>query len=213
MSVSLPQAAGSGIARVALLALMLLIGACATAPSAPPPAEGGTALGRWLDRQQRLAALVQWTLRGRVGIETGKDSGNASMSWEQNGEEYAIRISAPMSQGTFELRGDAQGVTLRGPDRSEISAADPQALMQEQLGWSLPVAGLKYWIRGIPMPNRPVAAVRLDDAGRLSDLEQDGWRVSVQRYKAVGEEELPDKIFMENAPLKMRVVIGEWQLP
>lgn len=213
MSASPAQAAGPTIARVALLALTVVIGACATAPSAPPPTERGTALGRWLDRQQRLAALVHWALQGRVGIETGKDSGHASMSWEQNGENYAIRISAPMSQGTFELKGGAEGVTLRGPDNREVAAADPQALMQAQLGWSLPVAGLKYWIRGIPVPNRPVAAVRLDDAGRLSDLEQDGWRVSVQRYKTVGGEELPDKIFMENAPLKMRVVIGEWQLP
>lgn len=213
MRVSLPRAPGPSIVRVALLALTLAIGACATAPGAPPREEGGGAPGRWVDRQQRLAALVHWTLQGRVGIETGKDSGSASMRWEQNGEDYAIRISAPMSQGTFELKGSARGVTLRGPDNREISASDPQALMQAQLGWSLPVAGLKYWIRGIPMPDRPVAAVHLDDAGRLSDLEQDGWRVSVQRYQTVGEEELPDKIFMENAPLKMRVVIGEWQLP
>ncbi len=209
MSVLTPHAAGSIIARLLLLAGTLALGACATAPS---PAPAGAPLGRWLDRQQRLAALVQWNLQGRVGIETGKDSGNATMSWEQNGEEYAIRISAPLSQGTFELKGGMQGVTLRGPDNRVLSAADPQALMQDQLGWSLPVAGLKYWIRGIPMPNRPVAAVHFDDAGRLSDLEQDGWRVSVQRYKKVGDEELPDKIFMENAPLKMRVVIGEWQL-
>jgi outer membrane lipoprotein LolB len=209
VSVLTPHAAGSIIARLLLLAGTLALGACATAPG---PVPAGAALGRWLDRQQRLAALVQWNLQGRVGIETGKDSGNATMSWEQNGEEYAIRISAPLSQGTFELKGGMQGVTLRGPDNRVASAADPQALMQDQLGWSLPVAGLKYWIRGIPMPNRPVAAVHFDDAGRLSDLEQDGWRVSVQRYKKVGGEELPDKIFMENAPLKMRVVIGEWQL-
>lgn len=190
--------------------MTMLLGACAIVL---PPKEGRSADDVWTRRQQRLAAIERWVLQGRVGVDTGTDSGSATLNWEQNGDDYAMRIMAPLSQGTYELKGNATGVILRSPDNRTVSAKDPQALMQRSLGWSLPVRGLKYWVRGIPAPGRPVDHIRIDDGGRLLDLQQDGWRVSMQHYRQVGAEELPDKIFMENDPLKMRVVIGEWQLP
>lgn len=166
----------------------------------------------WESRKTRLAELDSWTVQGRVGVETARDSGTASLTWDQDGEDYAMRIMAPLSQGTFELKGGADGVTLRSPDNQIRSAADPQELMEQNLGWSLPVTGMKYWVRGIPVPDRPVEQIRVDDTGRLLDLQQDGWRISISRYKQVAGLELPDKLYMENQPLKMRVVIAEWQL-
>lgn len=198
--------------RAARLSALLLVFAMSACAVVAPPKEGDVRGGIWEARQLRLAALERWRLQGRVGIETSQDSGSATLTWEQEGEDYAMRIMAPLAQGTFELKGDPGSVTLRGPDNQTTTAADPQALMQEKLGWSLPVAGLKYWVRGIPAPGRPVKQIRIDAAGRMLDLQQDGWRISISRYAQVGTEELPDKLYMENQPLKMRVVIGAWQL-
>ncbi|MGQ0658538.1 MAG: lipoprotein insertase outer membrane protein LolB [Chromatiales bacterium] len=199
----------STAARALVISLALVLGACATSSSTIPTPQGGSA---WEQRQVQLAAIESWTLKGRVAVETARDSGSATLTWEQNRDRYAMRISAPLAQGTFELRGDAGSATLRTPENRTLTAPDPQTLMRENLGWSLPVAGLKYWVRGLPAPGGVAGQLRVDDAGRLLDLEQDGWRISVLRYRQVADTELPDKLYMENSPLRMRVVIGEWQL-
>ena len=188
---------------------MLMLAGCATIL---PPSEGSPSESVWRLRQQRLSQISNWLLQGRVGIETATESGSAALRWEQKGEQYSMRIMAPLSQGTFELTGSDEGVRLRSPDNQILSARDPEALMSRQLGWSLPVSGLRYWVLGIPSPLRPIEHIRVDENGRMLDLQQDGWRISIQRYGTVAGEELPDKIFMENSPLKVRMVIGEWQL-
>lgn len=197
------------VARALAVLFVLLIEACATRSVLLEP-EGETV---WDQRQARLGALERWTLQGRVAIETARDGGTATLRWEQDRERYAMRIIAPLGQGTFELRGDAGSVTLRTPENQTLTASDPQALMQENLGWSMPVDGLQYWVRGLPAPGRPARHLRVDEAGRLRDLEQDGWRISLLRYTQVAGLDLPDKLYMENNPLRMRLVIGEWQLP
>jgi outer membrane lipoprotein LolB len=196
------------MARGVLLAAIAWLGACATVP--PTPVEES---GAWATRQQALAGVERWVVQGRVGIETKTDGGTATLTWAQDGESYSMRIMAPLGQGTFELRGNEAGVSLRTPENRRISAQDPETLMQQSLGWSLPVAGMRYWVRGLPVPGHAIGQMRLDEAGRLLDLQQDGWRISLQRYRTVGPHELPDKIFMESEPLKMRIVISEWQLP
>jgi outer membrane lipoprotein LolB len=204
----MPMAARRRAARGALLAMTLWLGACATV--SPPILEADA---QWARRQQQLATIERWVVQGRLGIETRSDGGTATLNWEQDGASYAMRIMAPLGQGTFELRGNEDGVSLRTPDNRQVTARDPESLMQQSLGWSLPVAGMRYWVRGLPVPGHPIEQIRVDDSGHLLDLQQDGWRISMQRYRTVGGHELPDKIFMESEPLKMRVLISEWQLP
>src|SRR3972149_5389831 len=105
-----------------------------------------------------------------------------------------MRIMAPLSQGTFELRGDDRSVALRTPENETLTATDPQALMQQNLGWSLPVAGLKYWVRGIPAPGSPARQLRLFASATLFDLGHGESEGRVLRCKLVGPEEVPDKL-------------------
>jgi outer membrane lipoprotein LolB len=197
------------LAAVMTVAAALLDG-CA---SLMPPSEGGAENAEWTKRQSRLSAIERWTVQGRVAIETAAEGATATINWNQDGESYSMRIVAPLGQGTFELQGNAEAVSLRAPDNKTLTARDPQALMQQSLGWSLPLAGLKYWVRGLPQPDHPVEQLRLDEAGRVLDMEQDGWRISLLRYSDVNGIELPEKIFMASDPLKMRLVISEWKLP
>ena len=61
--------------------------------------------------------------------------------------------------GKLVLTGDADGVAWNDSRGRTGQHADPEALVAEIWGWQLPVAALKYWIRGIPRPGHPVADV------------------------------------------------------
>jgi outer membrane lipoprotein LolB len=198
---------------VLIPAVGLGLGGCAELQALKPfflPVEAPEATA-WDRHRASVGSVRAWTLQGRVAVETADDGWNATMTWEQRADHYALRLMAPLSQGTFELEGDTGGVTLRTAENETLTATDPEALMRDHLGWSLPVGGLKFWIRGIPDPDRPHTDLKLDESGRMTDLIQDGWRVSVLRYQKVGDKDLPDKLFLQNDPVKVRVVIGQWQ--
>lgn len=209
--------AGSAAAvhRAALnLAGALCLGALTLAGCAmQPPAVSADRSSLWQARSARLAGLTQWVLKGRIAVQVEREGWTASLQWEQHAGDYVLRVSAPLGRGTFELIGSAQGVALQTADNRLLYADDPEALLQQTLGWQLPVSGLYYWIRGLPDPGAESGTLQLDEKGRVNDLRQNGWQVSYQRYKTTGGMELPGKITLENEHLKVRLVISDWVFP
>jgi len=193
-----------------LTAVFLLLGACARLPVAPVLSP--EALERqWAAHRAALGTLKRWTLQGRVGIQTDKDGWNASLRWRQAEDAYSLRLMAPLGQGTFELEGNSGGVVMRTPENQTLIAASPESLMQQNLGWSLPLTGLHYWIRGIPDPGNPVQALQLDNQGRMAELEQSGWQISVLSYDRTSGMDLPTKLFMHSPQLKVKLVVDTWE--
>lgn len=198
--------AGAGPAW--LLAALLLAG-CAAAPPPLPDVSPEQALEA---RLKRLRELQSWTLTGRVGANNGKDSLSASMRWIQTRERYRIRLSGPLGQGLVEVTGSEAGVALRNAERQTFYASTPEVLLSERFGWRLPVSGLRYWILGQPVPGAAVERRRLDAYGRLTRLDQSGWRIEYLEYEDVGGMELPSRINLEHRELKARIAVRHWQL-
>lgn len=195
-----------GLAGAALCALLA---GCAGPLVQPAPAPTG-ADPRWLAHRAAVTAFDTFTLNGRVAIQRGSEGGGAKLRWRQAGAVTDLRIMAPMAQGSFRLEGDATGVTLTAPDGRRYIAEDFEDLMAAHLSWSFPVDGARYWVRGVPDPAQPVDNLGLDGDGRLSDLAQAGWRISVLAYREVNGTSLPAKLFLNADELKIRLVIDTW---
>jgi outer membrane lipoprotein LolB len=195
--------------RVASLLFALFLAGCAAVPPAPVVAPQAEAL--WHARQEQLAQLSDWSLEGRVAVTAGDEGWNANLLWSQQSQQYRIRILAPLGQNAAWLEGDAEGVTLRTADRRTVRAADPEALLHAELGWSIPLSGMRHWVLGLPDPGEP-AVPQLDATGRLAALDQDGWHIEFLRYRDAGTWNLPDKIFLERQQFKVRLVIDQWSL-
>ena len=195
--------------RFAGAALCALLAGCAGPALQPGPAPGG-ADPRWLAHRAAVTALDSFTLSGRVAIQRGSEGGGAKLRWRQAGAVTDLRIMAPMAQGTFRLEGDASGVALTAPDGRRYAAENFEDLMAAHLNWAFPVDGARYWVRGIPDPAQPVANLGLDAAGRLSDLAQAGWRISVLEYRDVDGQSLPARLFLNADDLKIRLAVDTW---
>lgn len=196
-------------ARIALLGLALLtLAGCSTVPPRPQPADSQLA---WQQHQQRLAALHNWRITGRLGIQTGHEGWHASLDWQQHNNDYTIRITAPLGQGSLLLQGDATNVLLQTSEGETVSAEDPGLLLYQEFGWKVPVASLRYWVLGLPAPGEAVTA--LDEYGRLSHLQQAGWEIEFLDYETQQGVELPGRVFVSNHQAKVRLVINAWQFP
>jgi len=200
---------------VSLLALLLTVflTGCAIQPSTPL-LDDEARERLWDSRYAQLSELVGWQMKGRVAVKSVEDSWSASLSWQQQAETFDIRFSSMLGQRLAQLKGDALASSLYLPNDRVISAANVSDLLDAELGWSVPMEGLRYWLMGLPAPALASAEklnMGLDALGRLQWLEQGGWRIEYQRYRSAGRLEVPKKMVLTRNDLRVRFVIDRWQ--
>ncbi len=193
--------------RSFFLLLLGLLSGCATI-SHPPSVDKQLA---WQQHQQRLSALTQWRLTGRIGIQTAKESLTASLDWSQQQEHYEINMAGPFGSGSLRLSGDNQQVELVTSKDEQLFATDPEQLIYQQTGLRIPVAALRYWVLGLPAPGQ-ITGQTLDAFGRLASLKQQNWEIYFRRYMQHDDLALPAKVFVNNHHAKVRLVIKRWEL-
>lgn len=209
MSMCLPVIQHHTLLAILCASLILLgLGGCATTPPLSSTPQFG-----WPERQQQLLQLQRWSFSGRLAVkDANNESWSASLRWQQDGDRYDIQLSGAFGQGAARLFGHDGHAVIEMPKYSALTADSAEALMQQQLGWYMPVQGLKYWLRGTPDPDS-ISQQDFNEVGRLQSLQQSGWQVTYGDYLDVDGLELPRKLTLENPKLRARLVIDRWQLP
>ncbi|MCE8014570.1 lipoprotein localization protein LolB [Halomonas sp. MCCC 1A17488] len=198
-----PISAIRGLA--ASLALALLAG-CATPGAAP---DGERTADQWTAQQERLEELNTWTLVGKAGLRTPQETTSANLDWSQHPHYYRMLISGPFGSGRNLLEGREGRFSLTNAE-GRFEAATPEALMQQQLGWSLPVSSLADWIRGLPADHSRYQ-LQQDERGFPQQLEQDGWQIVYRDWTQVESLWLPRRLVMEYDDLRVTLVVTEWR--
>ena len=162
---------------------------------------------------EELSLLRSWSLHGTLAVRpAGDDASRVTMRWRQSPDSYHVRFMGPLGVGLFEVEGTATAVEARFPDGRRASAASPEALLEQEIGWSVPLQGLRYWIVGAPVPDVAPSKMELDDLGRLALLEQAGWTVVYERYDTVDGLSLPERIRFSNASVDATVIVRRWKV-
>ncbi|MFA5938477.1 MAG: lipoprotein insertase outer membrane protein LolB [Sinimarinibacterium sp.] len=187
----------------AALAIVLLVSACAPAPTRTEPV--ATEL-RWSQHREELANILGFALQGRLADSAGR---NGELLWRQYADErFELQLNGPFGVGAISIEGGPDGVWVRTKDGSEF-AGDPEAWMQIHLGWHLPLRNMRAWALGIPAPG-VVDQLDLDADGHLLDLQQHGWTLRYDGYQRVGLLDLPRKLQAQSDTIRLRLVIDRW---
>ena len=192
----------------ALCIITVLMGGCVNQPHR----QQSDRMDLWESHRKSVSALDEWELAGRIAVRFEGESWSASLFWKQTGDEFEIRIIAPLAQGTALLTGDSNRVNLKTSDNLEYSDNDVLQVMQQNLGWDIPVDSLKYWIRGITGPEGSPTITEIDEYGRLSIINEDDWTVNFQRYDHTMETVLPSRIELSRPGTQIRVIINRWNV-
>ena len=181
----------------AVLWLLLLLSACAQVPQRPANA--------WVAPDWQF-----WSLHGRIAVHAGEQGWHANLSWRQTDTDYSLELTGPLGQGAVHMRGDAKGVTLERADGVRDWAQDADDLLVRHTGWTLPVAGLRYWVRGRAVPGHPAQWDWAAD-GLPQQLRQDGWIIQYTEFREQpGHGKLPRRIDLEREGVRARLVIDGW---
>ncbi len=195
---------------VAVLGLIILfLASCSVSHPLPRSSNPQQA---WQQHQLAVRELKSWRLKGRLAIDAIKEAWTGYLRWTQKGRWFDILWSAPLGQGSVELYGNQERVTLRLPKEGILTASSAEQLLSRRLGWSLPVSGLRFWLLGLPAPELPVISRAVDSRGRLLRLSQGGWQIRYLDYTVTSGYELPSKVFLDNPKLQLRLVIDRWRL-
>jgi outer membrane biogenesis lipoprotein LolB len=66
----------------------------------------------------------------------------------------------------------------------------------------------------MPIQEQPIQTMSWNPNGQLYKIEQQGWRVEMNRYRAVADYELPHAFYLqrEDRPeLSVRLLVREWR--
>ncbi len=200
--------------RQFLVLLSLFLGACATTPlpiesTSEPPSQ--QQLLAWQQHRQLVAQITDWSLTGRIVVNTEDDGWNGEFYWSQHIDGYGIQFSAPLGQGAFQIESSAKGVEMRFSDGKTFQAADAESLLVEQLGWHFPLSGFQHWVTGLPKPESASVPYYRPD-GRLAGLQQGQWKITYPEYVSIDNVMMPRKVFIENHELSVKLVVDRWVL-
>jgi len=158
---------------------------------------------------QSLQSIQQFSLQGRVGVQTNSKGFSGSLQWQHNGSNDDIALYSPLGGQVASIKKTITQVTLEDSNGNSYSAADAETLTQSTLGWRLPLKGLVDWAIGRPTDS-PIQESIWNEQGLLTNLHQDGWKIEYQNYAEQNGYVLPGKIFLRSDKLNLKFLVEKW---
>lgn len=212
----------SGTIRTLALSGLVLVGLSACV-SVPRGQGGGAAVVAQVSegarqaeaaRQAWLQAHPAWSFQGRVAISKGSNGGSGRIDWQQDGAQYRVQLSAPVTRQSWVLTGDtASGAgRLEGLEGGPRSGPDAEQVLLEATGWTIPVNQMPDWVRALRIADTGAERADLDAAGRPRTVQQDGWTIDFLAWApaGAGQPELPQRIEARNGEAKVRLLVDQW---
>ena len=175
-----------------------------------------------------------WKFKGVVGISMPGQAEQASVSWNKEPKQYQIKLSGPFGLGNVEIQHKAGVYELIDEKGHVYTNSDPEALLEQITGWTLPLSGADFWVLGLIKPERILDATTstsntlsgsirksnsnsglnysLNNYGSLDKLQQNGWDIDYRQYRVFNGVMLPVQIIFYNKSkqLRIKLVIQNW---
>ncbi len=186
------------------LALCLLAAGCATTPREE------RAAGAWIEeRQAWFDAHPGWSISGRVGLSDGERGGSLAFAWVADGATHRIDLRTGAGGQRWRLDYSPEHAVLVGSGVDQLSGPDPDPLVEQAVGWPIPVDALSWWIRGLVPPNR--GRLWFAEDGSLAAASDPPWQLDYQRFTEISNHYFPTRLDARSGPYEVRIVIRDWR--
>ncbi len=188
------------------LVWLLLVGGCALQPPIRPAAD----IAVHTDHLKQLANIQSFHLQGRLAVNTNGKGYSGSMAWQHQTNIDTIDVFTPLGSKIAHIERTDVQVTLTNAKGEQINAQDAESLTEKALGWRLPLKGLSDWALGRPT-QAPITQQQWDAFGKLTLLEQQGWKIEYLEYQDKMAVPLPQKITLRRENILLKLVVEQWQ--
>ena len=145
-----------------------------------------------------------------VNEEGGKQNAvQGGFSWSDDGRRYVLDLTNPLGSTEARVEGRPGAASLTKADGTRLVADNPDALAEDALGSSMPVSGLRDWLRGKLAADPQASDVKRDELGRPIAFEQGGWRANLSRYDEKGPQLLVLERLEPGRRILVRLVVNQ----
>lgn len=185
---------------------LLLFGCSARQVS---PVNSAAAQLAYQDRVVHLGAVSGWDLAGKLSLDDGHDGGSGKLGWQVRPQSDQLDFRGALGKAAWRLVIDEQGAALHKADGTISRAPDIDQLVLDEVGWTIPVDSLRWWVLGLAAPGTD-ARLDLDEDGHLVDLKQHGWHISFERYRSFENHQLPGRLVATSGDRRVKLAVIDW---
>jgi outer membrane lipoprotein LolB len=200
-----------GATRRGALALMAagltVLSGCAVTPRVPSTSNAAT----------EVTAQTSRAYHGRFSVQYNDQNGQSrnaygNFDWKETGDTVTLQLRNPLGQTLAIVTSSPSSAMLELPNRAPQTADNVSLLMQNTMGFALPVEGLRYWLQPSPAPTSR-ARTTMDSSsgsGRLKEIKQDGWTIDYVAYAdapATGVKRV--NLTRDEPPLDIKLVLDQ----
>ena len=163
-------------------------------------------------RNKQLLAINEWTVKGRISINTPDDSFIGNLSWQRKPAAQRFRLYGSIGQTYAELTQDMKRAELKMSDGREFASRNINAMLEEHLGYPLPLDEMVHWIKGYS-PAKDKAQITRDEDGLIELLSYRQWQIeyrSYQKAEAFSEILMPSRLTITDGEVKIKLSLRDW---
>lgn len=203
---SFPRAPRGAVLGFAAAAAVALAGCASVTPKGPSTSNAATS----------VTAQTSRAYQGRFAIQYNDQNGQqrnayGNFIWQETGDTVTLQLRNPLGQTLAVVTSSPASATLELPNKPPLTADNVSTLMQNALGFALPVEGLRYWLQPSPAPtSRARTEKDPDQTSRLKQITQDGWTIDYLAYAdapATGVKRL--NLSRSEPPLDIKLVLDQ----
>ena len=187
---------------------MFALSAC-TGVAVKEPVAGDKAI--YQQRADEISEIAEWSFSGKISLDDGDQGGSGRLKWEVLADSSELDFHGALGRGAWNLYIEPDRTVLKEANGEQQTAAAVNDLIQERIGWPLPVDALQWWVRGLAAPG-VVDAEQFDPEGLLLHLSQFGWSIDLNRYKSFSGLSLPVRLDARRDNYRVKLAIGKWQM-
>ncbi|MEQ5840858.1 lipoprotein insertase outer membrane protein LolB [Paraburkholderia acidicola] len=200
-----PRRASFSLALCAA-AVVALSGCASVQPRGPSTSNAATALSTQTTR----------AYHGRFAVQYDDQNGQqrnayGNFDWQETGDTVTVQLRNPLGQTLAIITSSPASASLELPNRQPLTADNVSTLMQNAVGFALPVEGLRYWLQPSVAPTSHATTVPdPQQPTRLKEIEQDGWTIDYVAYAdapATGLKRV--NLTRQDPPLAIKLVLDQ----
>lgn len=190
------------------LSIVFVLSAC-SGVAVKEPVAGDKLI--YQQRADEISEIAEWGFSGKISLDDGDQGGSGRLKWDVLADKSELGFHGALGRGAWNLYIEPGRALLKEANGEQQTATAVNDLIQERIGWPLPVDALQWWVRGLAAPG-VVNAEQFDPEGLLLHLSQFGWSIDLNRYKSFSGLSLPVRLDARRDNYRVKLAIGKWQM-
>lgn len=168
------------------------------------------------ERTEKLTALSQWKINGKMAIISPKERHSATLNWHYQGDKkrQTLNLTTVLGIQVFNLE-SVKGMHVIEVDGERYQSPDLNELLSSLTGLTLPTQAMTFWLKGLPyLADDKIFYNRETQLPQTLTSFHDNkqWSVNYGAYQQIKQYQLATKFTIKQENITIKVNVHQWDV-